>query len=166
MPMKELLKQYAAYNLWANSKMLDAIYLLSHEQHHKEIESSFNSLYKTVFHVLGAETVWFSRLQQGAHIAKMDDTFNGQMQELGSAWNQMDRQWLNFMNNITDDFLNKKLDYQNMKGDPFSQEVYLIVLQVFNHSTYHRGQMVTILRQVGSEKIPNSDFISWSRIGK
>ena len=146
--------------------MTEAINLLSHEQQHKEIISSFNSLYKTVFHVWNAGFLWWKRMQKEERIARPEDRFNGSMNELCNAWNEIDKQWLDFVNDISEDSLNTKLDYQNMKGDSFSDEVYLILQHVFNHSTYHRGQMVTMLRQVGAETIPNGDFIAWARIAK
>ncbi len=164
MPMKELFKQYAAYNLWANAKALDAIYLLSQEQQHRHIESSFSSLYKTVFHVWRAEAIWWSRMQEIINPAVPEDKFNGSMEHLGSAWMRIDEQWLGFVNDISDLFLSKKLHYQNMKGELFSDEVDLILLHLFNHGTYHRGQIVTMLRQAGAETIPNTDFIAWARM--
>jgi uncharacterized damage-inducible protein DinB len=164
--MKQLLQQYAGYNLWANSKMTEAVNLLGAEQQQREIVSSFNSIYKTVFHVWGAEFLWWKRVHKAPHISRLEDQFNGSMEELCKTWNELDKQWLGFVNDITDTALNEKLDYQSMKGDPFSNEIYLILQHVFNHSTYHRGQMVTMLRQVGAEKIPNGDFIAWTRMGK
>ncbi|MCW3088046.1 MAG: hypothetical protein JWQ78_1432, partial [Sediminibacterium sp.] len=39
-----------------------------------------------------------------------------------------------------------------------------ILLHLFNHGTYHRGQLVTLLRQVGVEEIPRTDYIEFSRL--
>jgi len=161
--MKQLIQQYANYNLWANSKMAEAINLLADEQQHREIISSFNSIYKTVFHVWGAELIWWKRMQKETHILKIEDTFNGSMILLCNAWNEVDQQWVSFANEISENSLDEKLDYRTMKGDLFSDEPYLILQHVFNHSTYHRGQLITMLRQVGAEKIPNGDFIAWTR---
>jgi uncharacterized damage-inducible protein DinB len=41
--------------------------------------------------------------------------------------------------------------------------VYQILLHLANHNTYHRGQLVNMLRQLGVEKIPQTDFVVWSR---
>lgn len=161
--MKQLLQQYAEYNAWANSRMLDTINMLGHEQQHKEIESSFSSLYKTIFHVWNASTIWLSRVHKKISIAKPADSFNGSMKELGIAWNEIDLNWLHFVNHVNEDYLHEKLHYQNTRGDSFNEELYLILMQVFNHGTYHRGQLVTMLRQAGAETIPNSDFIAWAR---
>ena len=44
-----------------------------------------------------------------------------------------------------------------------TQARYGFILHAINHNTYHRGQIVTMLRQLGVEKIPATDFIVWSR---
>ncbi len=54
-------------------------------------------------------------------------------------------------------------DYENSKGEQFKQPIFQMLLHVFNHGTYHRGQLVTMLRQLGVENIPATDFIVWSR---
>jgi uncharacterized damage-inducible protein DinB len=53
--------------------------------------------------------------------------------------------------------------YQNTKKEQFKQPIYQVLLHMFNHSTYHRGQLVTMLRQLGVQKLPSTDFIVWSR---
>ncbi|HLK29143.1 MAG TPA: DinB family protein [Puia sp.] len=164
--MKQLLQQYAAYNLWANSKIVEAIDLLSPEQQHKEIVSSFNSLYKTVFHVWGAEFLWWKRVHKQPPVSRLDDGFNNSMSELGKAWIEMDNQWVDFVNNIADEALYDIVDYRRLNGEAYSDPIYMIFHHVFNHSTYHRGQLITMLRQAGAEKIPNGDFIAWARVGK
>src|ERR1700693_5881969 len=88
--MKQLLQQYSEYNLWSNAKVAEAIKLLTHEQQHKEIISSFSSLYKTAVHVYGAETVWYNRIRKGAQITKIEDNFSGSMDLLGDAWLALD----------------------------------------------------------------------------
>ena len=61
--MKELLKQYAAYNLWANKQLTDVLNKLPEEKHFAEIPSSFNNLYLTVLHMWDAESIWWQRLK-------------------------------------------------------------------------------------------------------
>ena len=61
------------------------------------------------------------------------------------------------------DFI-KDVHYKSLKGIPFSQPLYQLLLHVFNHATYHRGQLVTILRQLDVQNIPQTDFIAWSRL--
>lgn len=56
--------------------------------------------------------------------------------------------------------------YQNSKREQFKQPVFQILLHLFNHQTYHRGQLVSMFHQLQLSNIPNSDFISWSRMQK
>ena len=39
--------------------------------------------------------------------------------------------------------------------------IYQMLVHVFNHSTYHRGQLINMLRQLGIEKVPTTDFALW-----
>ena len=50
-----------------------------------------------------------------------------------------------------------------LKREMFKQPVWQMILHVFNHGTYHRGQLINMLRQLGVEKISQTDFIVWSR---
>jgi len=38
-----------------------------------------------------------------------------------------------------------------------------IIMTVINHGNYHRGQIVTLLRQLGVTTIPKTDYIEWVR---
>ncbi len=164
--MKELLLKYAAYNLWANEKISGSVNALDNEQQHRQVISSFTSLYKTVFHVWSAENLWMQRLQKGKNITAPADNFNNSMEALTLAWQQQDLQWLDWVERADSGSLYEALTYRTLKGDEFCQPVFLILHHLFNHSTYHRGQMVTMLRQVGLERIPSTDFIAWARTGK
>jgi uncharacterized damage-inducible protein DinB len=162
--MKELLRRYAAYNLWANERIITAMLTLSHDQHHQEVINSFNTLYKTLFHVWGAGNMWWRRFQKEKNIVAPADDFSQSMQALTDAWKEQDMQWLGFTGHLDDKSLNETLTYRNTKGDEFCEPVFLILHHLFNHSTYHRGQMVTIFRQLGMQSIPGTDFIAWVRM--
>jgi uncharacterized damage-inducible protein DinB len=161
--MKELLTCYAAYTAWANDRIRETLLSLSDSQQQQEISSSFTSIYKTAFHVWGATYLWLKRVQHEPHIIKLDDPFNGSMEKLCEAWKLVDRDYAEIVKSMGEEALIQKLKYQNFRGDPFEEELYLILQHIFNHATYHRGQLVTLLRQVGQEKIPSTDFIAWVR---
>jgi len=56
--MKEILTQYAAFNVWATQRITDVIVQLPEEKIQAEIVSSFPTMYKTVLHLLDAESIW------------------------------------------------------------------------------------------------------------
>jgi uncharacterized damage-inducible protein DinB len=161
MVVMELLQNYARYNQWAHKRLLDLINTLTAEQQHAIIPSSFNSLYKTVFHVWGAESLWLGRLNQ-VPITITDDPFNESMEKLSMAMETVDQLWIEWVGSKDDDQLVKKLHYHNKAGLAFYQSYDLLLQHIFNHSTYHNGQLVTMLRTLGVQKIPATDFSAWT----
>jgi uncharacterized damage-inducible protein DinB len=162
-PMKELLKQLATYNVWANQRLIELILALPGDQQHREISSSFNSLYKTILHMWDAETAWWQRMKLHERIVIPSENAKGNMQDVADGLLQQNRLWEEWVNNASDLSLAHVFHYQNSKKEQFKQPIFQMLLHVFNHGTYHRGQLVTMLRQLGVEKIPQTDFIVWSR---
>lgn len=161
--MKEVFVQYATYNLWANNLLLSAIETLPEEQQRAEIKSSFPSLFKTVLHLLDAESIWWQRIKLQEKIERPSETFNGNFSELSKALLQQNKQWQEWVEGLNEHGLQHEFIYFNSQGERFKQPVYQTLLHLFNHGTYHRGQLVTMLRQLGVEKLPSTDFIAWSR---
>src|ERR1700676_4541405 len=91
----ELLFKYARYNQWAHKRLLDLINTLNVEQQHATIPSSFDSLYKTVFHIWGAESLWLGRLKKEP-VKISSDPFNKSMENLSKALETVDHQWVNW----------------------------------------------------------------------
>lgn len=161
--MKEVFAQYAAYHLWANGLLLALVENLPEEQQTAGIRSSFPSLYKTVLHTLDAESIWWQRLKLQEKITRPSESFTGNFTGLSKQLLQQNRQWIEWIAGANDAALQHEFIYYDSKKNRFKQPVYQMLLHLFNHGTYHRGQIVTMLRQIGVEKIPSTDFIAWSR---
>lgn len=161
--MKEILQQCAGYTIWANQKIFDCIANLSEEQADQEITSSFSSLRKTIVHMWDAEAAWYQRLKLVEKIEVPSATFTGNFAELVKKVNQQSLTWKEWVDHATEVQLQHVFAYQNSKKEQFKQPVYEMLLHIFNHGTYHRGQLVTMLRQLGVDKIPQTDFIVFSR---
>jgi uncharacterized damage-inducible protein DinB len=161
--MKELLKQFASYNIWANQKILDVILSLPEEKQLAEVPSSFNSLYKTVLHMWDSQSVWWQRMKLQERIILPGENFNGNMKDVVNGLMQQSRQWEEWVSNVSELLLDHVFQYQNVRKEQFKQPIYQMLLHVFNHDTYHRGQLINMLRQLGVGKLPQTDFIVWSR---
>lgn len=164
--MKELLLQLSAYNLWANQLLFTLIKNLPEELHQKEVASSFPSLYKTILHMWDAESIWWQRMKLQERIIRPSDDFKGSLPEAIAELLQHDKQWNEWIRATQERQLEHVFQYQNIQRDQFKQPIYEMLIHLLNHNTYHRGQLVTILRQLGVDKIPQTDFIVWSRKGK
>ncbi len=161
--MKQLLKQLTHYQLWANQQVLTVIQNLPVEKVHAEVASSFPSIFKTVLHIWDAESVWWQRVKLQERIILPSLEFMGNIQEASAGLMQQDLLWKNWVESASDMSLEHTVQYYNTKKENFKQPVWQIVLHVVNHSTYHRGQLINMLRQVGVEKLPQTDFIFWTR---
>jgi uncharacterized damage-inducible protein DinB len=161
--MKLLLQEYAAYNLWAHNRLLEVILSLPEETTRANATSSFPSLYQTVLHLLDAESIWWQRIKLQETITRPIDMFTGTMAQLAVQLQQQSKQWEDWVNNTTEAGLQHEFIYQNTKKEQFKQPVYQVLTHLFNHGTYHHGQIVAQLRQLGIDKIPATDFIVWSR---
>ena len=162
--MKELLMQFAAYNSWANPKLLELINALPEEKQRQELLSSFKSIYATVLHMWDAESAWWQRMKMQERIIVPSENFSGSMLDVSNGLLQQNRQWQEWVNNATEAALDHVFQCYNSKKEHFKQPVYQMMLHVFNHGTYHRGQLVNMLRQLGVEKIPPTDFVVFTRI--
>ena len=160
--MKELLQQYAAYNIWATKQLVDRISKLPEEDTRKEIISSFPSIYKTMQHMWMAEEVWWQRLKLTENIVLESETFSGTFNDLVNVLAKQSQQFKDWIDNATETQLTHVFAYIRNK-EQLKMPVYQMLHHVFNHATYHRGQLVTILNQLGADKIPATDFSAFCR---
>ena len=160
--MKQILQQYAAYNIWANKLLADRINMLSEEEINREIVSSFPSIYKTVQHIWLAEEAWWQRLKLVEHLNLQSEKFSGSFNELSANHAKQSLQWVDWVTAATENQLTHVFAYVRNK-EQIKMPVYQMLQHVFNHASYHRGQLVTMLRQLGVEKIPPTDFIVFCR---
>ncbi len=113
--------------------------------------------------MLDAESIWWQRMKLQEKIDRPSDTFTGNMQVLSQQLQQQNRSWQDWVAGANEHALQHEFIYYNSRKERFKQPVYQMLLHMFNHGTYHRGQLVTMLRELGVEKIPATDFIVWSR---
>jgi uncharacterized damage-inducible protein DinB len=110
-----------------------------------------------------AESIWWQRMKLHERLIVPSENFNGTMKDVVNGLMQQSTQWLDWVSSASDIALDHVFQYQNTKKEQFKQPIYQMMLHVFNHGTYHRGQLINMLRQLGVEKLPQTDFIVWSR---
>lgn len=160
--MKEMLQQYAVYTIWANNRIFDRLLQLKEEEVNKEIASSFPSVFKTCVHMLDAVSIWWLRHKMVENITYQGDSFNGSFAELIKAIKQKDADWKEWIDGASEMQVQHVFAYiRNKEQNKIA--VNDLLLHLFNHATYHRGQLVTLLRQLGAEKIPATDYSQYCR---
>ncbi len=165
--MKEILLNYTEYNVWANRLMADVLSTLTEEQATKELGGSFSSIRKTAEHVWLAESLWMQRLLMAEHVIFPSENFSGDLKEVCGQWLKCSEELHLFTQKIKDERgLEHQFHYTNIKGVFQKSKVWECLHHVCNHSTLHRGQLISYLRQVGMTKIPATDFIAFCRSKK
>lgn len=162
--MKELLLQYARFNIWANKRMTDVMLSLDEAVTDQQINSSFPSIRQTVYHTWGAEDIWLQRLELTEQASWAPSGFTGSFATACQKWMQVSEGLAAFTERQFDDkAFSHVFQYYSLKKESFKNPVSGALMHAFNHSTYHRGQLVTMLRQVGVTKIPETDLIAFIR---
>ena len=161
--MKILLTQLSSYHLWANNLLLDKIKILPAELQNQLVASSFPSINATLYHLWNAENIWWQRIKLQEVIVPIDESLHGKFDALSNGWLAQSKQWHEWIVNAQEHMFDHEFIYYNSKKEKFKQRIYEMLVHVFNHGTYHRGQLVNILRQLEVGDIPATDFIVWSR---
>jgi uncharacterized damage-inducible protein DinB len=162
--VKALLQQYASYNLWADERLFQTVLSLSETQQKQLVPGSFPSLHLTLLHLFDAASVWWQRIKKYESVSWPGKDFKGTTAGLIKEIINHDNLWFLWLQDAKEAALNEVLHYETSKKEKFSQPVFEILLHLFNHGTYHRGQIVTTLRLMNIEVIPATDFIVFSRL--
>lgn len=139
------------YNRWANDRVIEAASKLSGEQFVRDLQSSHRSVRDTLAHILAAEWIWVERWKGVSPKALLNSAEFQSVESLKSRWAEVDRNYEDFLKGVTEDSLPEVISYTNTKGEEWSYPLWQMFQHVMNHSTYHRGQVVTMLRQLGAE---------------
>jgi uncharacterized damage-inducible protein DinB len=158
----EYARQLVDYHYWARDRVLDAVALLDDEQYTRDLGSSFPSVRATVQHTYGAEVVWLRRWQGEA-----PTTFPGAMPAdvagLRVDWRAHETQFRAFVDQLTDTSLHDVVYYRLFSGAEGASPIWQMLAHVVNHATYHRGQVTTLLRQLGAAPALSTDMIAYFR---
>ena len=143
------IKLLHAFNAWATTRVFDAVASLPHEDVMKDMKSSHASIHGTILHQAFAEQLWLDRWTGVPVINPMTAADAPTIAALRKFWEQTGYDGAKFFGTLTDQKLQAPLTYTNVAGQKTTLPLWQSVLHVVDHSTYHRGQVVALLRQLG-----------------
>ncbi len=152
--------QLAAYNVWANDIFCGMLRKISDEQWLQKVRSSFDTIQETTLHIISAEKAWLQRFE-GKPVEWLQFTYKGSKEAHLALWKQTSADMKNFITGIDESKLEEILHYKRLNGEEKSTPFYVLFAHVFNHATYHRGQLTTMLREVGFTELQSTDLISF-----
>ena len=141
------------YNAWANRRSMEAAAALTLEQFTKPMGSSFSSVRDSLAHIYGAEWIWLERFQGRSPASLPDPTQFADLASLRERWAEHEPRLLGFVRGVTQADLERVLEYKTLKFGVYRNPLWQSMQHVVNHGTYHRGQVTTLLRQLGTQPI-------------
>ncbi len=157
------IQKFMQYNTWANQKTVEILASVDDNTLDTEMKSSFPTIRKTLMHVWDAQQIWLLRLQGQPTTKWASQDFAGSTEELYKAFIHDSQAFADFIAGKDHAYLDGEIVYKNMKGVEFKNGVEGILFHVVNHGTFHRGQILTMLRELGFTSFPSQDLITFLR---
>ena len=157
----DTLRLHLDYTAWATRRLLDTVANLSAEDLARDFKTSDKTVLDTLAHVFAADRVWLARIQGNPPV-------NFISPKIGSYpfFRKNGRRSRNVGSNgplqLTDQDVQAKIAYRDLKGNSWEQPLWQILLHVVNHGTHHRGQVSGFLRAMGHNP-PALDLIAFYR---
>lgn len=154
-------KMLHAYNAWANNRIFDAVQRLTDEQYKKDMKASHGSIHGTLTHMVGAEKIWLERfLGNPQPFLKAEDIPSASA--LRTIWEGVGYEMARWIGTMSDKKLQEVFEMKTLKGDVYTHVYWQAFQHLANHSSYHRGQIVTMLRQLDMQPV-STDLILFYR---
>jgi len=149
------------YSAWATQRLLDSAAKLSDEELTRNFKTADKTVLDTLVHIYAADRIWLSRVLAEPR-ATFVDPEDRDLALLQTEWPALHQRWKLWLRDFNDDDVLRVISYQDMKGRPYSQPVWQILLHLVNHGTHHRGQVSGFLRAMDRTP-PPLDLIGYYR---
>ena len=151
------------YHYWARDRMFAALEPLTPEQADRDLGNSFRSIRETVTHLYAAEWAWYSRWQGTSPTALLPaDTF-ADLAGVRRAWSEHEVKMRAYLEELGEAGVDRVIEFKLLSGRPGAAPFWQMQQHVVNHASYHRGQVTTMLRQLGAQPPQSLDMIAFYR---
>lgn len=150
------------YSAWATRRVLESTLELSPDELNRDLSNSFGSIQGTLTHIFQGDSIWFDRLMGtptrnlGAYEPAPD------FAQFSKNWLALLDRYVSWAEGLKPGEWDRIVHYRFINGDAGQQPVWQLALHIVNHATYHRGQIITMLRQLGRTPI-GTDLITYYR---
>lgn len=152
MNRQDILRLYD-YNAWANTRILGAVEPLTPEAFLRDLKNSFPSVRDTLAHILGAEWIWLRRWHGESPVKLLSATDFPSLAALKDRFAAIEAERRAFLEGLTEARLTQPFHYRDTRGNAYTLPLVHSLQHVVNHGTYHRGQITTMLRQLGAQPV-------------
>lgn len=153
-----VIQELYRYNRWANDRMFEAVSRLTQEKFTKSLASSHPSVRDTLTHIVWAEWIWLQRWKGMSPQVVFEAEDFPHVHALRARWLDVEIEQRAFIETMTTQSLLGLVQYVNLQGRTWQYPLWRQMYHVVNHSSYHRGQLTTMMRQLAAPPIP-TDFL-------
>ena len=157
------LKTLLDYHYWARDRVLVALEPLTSEQYTRDLGSSFRSVRDTIVHIYSADWIWYRRWQGESPSALITSETFPDLPGLRDAWQALEGEVRAHVASLDAGGIERVTEYRLLNGQPCASPFWQMLQHVVNHGTYHRGQLTTMLRQLGAAPPKGLDLIAFYR---
>ena len=151
------------FHYWARDRVLDAVAPLSEEERRLDLGSSFPSVHATLVHTYAAEWVWHERWHGRSPDTLLSPDLFPDFLALRKAWLDLETGVRGFVGALDETGVARVHEYRLLSGAPGRSAFWQMLQHVVNHATYHRGQVTTMLRQLGKAAPKSTDLVAYYR---
>jgi uncharacterized damage-inducible protein DinB len=151
MPNKSYVQMMAEYNRWINQKMYAVCAPIPDAERKADKQAFFKSIHNTLNHLLWADRMWLKRFTgKDYFLTNMGKPLYDDFQILRTEREKMDEEIVEWGVQVKEDWLKGTITFESVSYKKvFTLPVKVAVVQMFNHQTHHRGQVTTLLSQMG-----------------
>jgi uncharacterized damage-inducible protein DinB len=147
----DTVRELLSYNTWANTRLLEAVARLDSKQFTLAVGGSYPSVQATLTHIVWAEWVWLERwLGRSPKELFAPEEFPS-VAELRKRWTQIQAAQEAFVKALAPEELQRVVRYTNRLEETWEYALWRALYHLFNHSSYHRGQVTNMLRLLGAQ---------------
>ena len=157
------LQHLVGYHYWARDRMLAALDALPPETYVRPFGNSFASIRDTAVHIYSAEWIWLERWHGTSPSAALRFEDFPDVAALRAAWTAVEVKMRDYVAGLDGDRVNERVAYRNLAGVAAESSRWTMLQHVVNHASYHRGQVTTLIRQVGETAPAPQDLIAYYR---
>ena len=139
------------YNAWADHRTLDTCAALSLEQFSQDMGSSFRSVRDTLLHIMQVEWLWLERWHGRSPTSFAPNGEYSNVESIRARWLEIERDLLDYVASLTPAEVQRVVQHKTTAGVPQAAPLCQMLQHLVNHGTYHRGQVATMLRQLGAK---------------
>ncbi|HZS49372.1 MAG TPA: DinB family protein [Bryobacterales bacterium] len=156
------LVHHTRYNAWATARVLESVRGLTPDQYTRGLGNSFGGIQGTLGHIYQADRIWFKRLagEPTGSLAEFQPPAGRDAFE--KEWLSVLDGYVSWAEKLSASDWDRVIQYRNTKGAALENPVWQIILHLINHDSYHRGQVTTMLRQLGANPV-STDLIAYYR---